>query len=492
MLISTVKLFILIRFYFFVMQDNLKNYPASSPEVAKMLRLQPQRSSESLEGVMPQEKPSSVSAGDLPVAGLPVAPIGHFKNDKDDAQAAIDLESRTEEMSEKPIDKAVAALKKKYTVESEKFPPENFSRKETQRPLLVKYLKLFLPYLAVFVLGLVLYYFFFSNANFNFGQIFRSQPKVQSAKQSALASLQQENLKAYYQWISEFYFDVSDPKVIDPNADNSGNGLSNFQKFLLNLNPKSYDTLGLGMADSEAIAKNINPLTGNGLTNEQKRIIDQYIDLEVIMNRLALENLQRSRNVAGASTFGGLISQKTGNKLTPRTEMTPSVETTAPVNVEPVNGNAIDVNTDIPGRLEIPSLKINVPIIWTKDPKDFENDLRSGVVHYPGTALPGQIGTSYISGHSSNYVWAKGDYKKVFSKLGDLPDNTSFKVTVVQKNGRDAILNYVVTHRQEFLPTDQEQFRNTGKSVMALSTCWPPGSTAKRLVVFGELTQVTK
>jgi LPXTG-site transpeptidase (sortase) family protein len=130
--------------------------------------------------------------------------------------------------------------------------------------------------------------------------------------------------------------------------------------------------------------------------------------------------------------------------------------------------------------------------MWTQDPKNFDKDLQSGVVHYPGTAMPNQVGTTYISGHSSNYAWAKGNFNQVFSKLGDLADNTSIKITVVQKNGRDARLHYVVTHRKEFKATDQEQFLNAGKPVVALSTCWPVGSTAKRLVVFAELTQVER
>jgi sortase A len=154
--------------------------------------------------------------------------------------------------------------------------------------------------------------------------------------------------------------------------------------------------------------------------------------------------------------------------------------------------DANNINLETAGRLEIPSLGINVPVIWTKNTKNFETDLQKGVVHYPGTALPGQIGTTYISGHSSNYAWAKGEYNKVFSKLGDLPDNSSFIVTVVQKNGQDARLHYVVIKRKEFSPTDQEQFRNTGDSLVALSTCWPIGSTKSRLVVFGKLTQVEK
>ncbi len=89
-------------------------------------------------------------------------------------------------------------------------------------------------------------------------------------------------------------------------------------------------------------------------------------------------------------------------------------------------------------------------------------------------------------------AWAKGDYNKIFTKLGSVPDNASFKVTVVQKNGKDARLHYVVTHRKEYSPTDPAQVANTGKSVVALSTCWPVGSTSKRLVVFGELVQVDR
>ena len=130
-----------------------------------------------------------------------------------------------------------------------------------------------------------------------------------------------------------------------------------------------------------------------------------------------------------------------------------------------------------------------MPIVWSQDPKNFDADLQCGVVHYPGTALPGQIGTTYIAGHSSNYPWAKGSYNQIFSTLGKLANNTSFKITVTQTNGKTVTFDYVVTSSKQFSPTDQAQFANTGKSIVALSTCWPVGSTAKRLVVFGQLTQ---
>jgi LPXTG-site transpeptidase (sortase) family protein len=161
-------------------------------------------------------------------------------------------------------------------------------------------------------------------------------------------------------------------------------------------------------------------------------------------------------------------------------------------NLNTPDAGSIAVDTETVGQLEVPSLKISAPIIWTKDTKDFNKDLQSGVIHYPGTAMPGQIGTTYISGHSSNYAWAKGSYNQIFATLGKLALNSSFQITIKQTNGQMATLHYVVISSKEYLPADQEQFKNTGKSVVALSTCWPVGSTAKRLVVVGELTQIEK
>ena len=359
------------------------------------------------------------------------------------------------------------------------------------------------PYAAVFLVGVFLYFFFFTK--FDFYSIFESTPKVkQSVKDSALKQLQKQNLAVFNTWILGYYYDVSDTKLLDPDADNSGNGLTNFQKFLLNLNPKSYDSLGLGMADSEALAKNINPVTGLAMNDKQRSIVEKYFDFEIIQNRLALFKAQgaNKESVAGEYTDSSNVNGQQNINTQNEFNFVDSTVKTAPLTgamlsnsgqnnlAESVLSANLNIDQNIPGRLEIPSIGVNVPLIWSKDPKYFDTDLKSGVIHYPGTAMPGQVGTSYISGHSSNYSWAKGDYNRIFTKINDVPDNASFKITVVQKNGKDAILHYAVTGRKEFLPTDPAQFANQGKSIVALSTCWPINTTQKRLLLYGELTQI--
>ncbi len=432
-------------------KQTAKFYPPATEEVSMYLGLD-KTAGDHAPNVHAQ---SPVKPGILTVAGLPVA---------------VDEDYGLKDASEREISEHADDL------------PGQEKATGGKGAAAFKAVKTALPYAGIFAVGLFLYYFFFSG--FNFSGLFAQKPKNPTVpKESALSQLQAQQSDAYYAWIKSYYYDVSDSKITDPNGDNSGNGLTNFQKYLLKLNPKAYDTLGLGMADSQALAAGINPLSGGKITDGQKAILDKYIDMEVAMNRMAVYALQNPGRVAGA---GIGFSLPLANGAVQSAQAAASQTGADPGIAES------SINTDIAGRLEISSLKVNVPIIWTRDIKNFNTDLQTGVVHYPGTALPGEVGTSYISGHSSNFVWAKGSYNQVFAHLGDLADNASFKVTLVGKDGKEIILHYVVTGRKEFAPTDQEQFKNTGESVVALSTCWPVGSTAKRLVVFGTLTQVEK
>lgn len=438
----------------YMTKDNsTKKYPVTTAEVAQMLGI----------GHVSENLPlgSGLKTSDIPVADLPVV---------------------------EPVADEPSAVKAGHSANHF---ADDILEKQANQPAYIKFGKAVLPYAAVFTVGIFLYFFFFSSVDFsNIFKVKQSSPIT--PKETALQTLEKQDLTAYNAWISTYYYDVSNAKIIDPEYDNSGNGLTNFQKYLLKLNPKSYDTLGLGMADSQALALGIDPLSGKPLNDEKKTLIAKYIDMEVVSNRLTLSNMQNPSRVAGAETGIRGNAIVSGNIFIPVASGNNTAPATGADILTPSSDTEVQVNTAIAGRLEVPSLNINVPIIWTQEVKNFDKDLQTGVVHYPGTALPGQIGTTYISGHSSNYIWAKGDYNKVFSKLGDLADNTSFKITVVQKNGRDAIYHYVVTGRKEYSATDQEQFKNSGKSTVALSTCWPVGSTAKRLVVFGLVTQVEK
>jgi hypothetical protein len=214
--------------------------------------------------------------------------------------------------------------------------------------------------------------------------------------------------------MGQFYFQINDSALLDPENDNSGNGLTNFQKYLLRLNPKAYDSLNLGMSDGEAVIQGIDPLTGARLSGDRKRVVDDYFDLEVISNRITLRTVQQPQ-IAEAS--GPVVGARNSGATTAGQSL-PSgqIGTAASTKVSKVAGeSSVAINTSIPGTLDIPSIKVTAPVVWTGDVRNIDKDLTGGVIHYPGTVLPGETGTSYISGHSSNYPWAKGSYNQIFS-----------------------------------------------------------------------------
>src|SRR3990167_2761353 len=73
-------------------------------------------------------------------------------------------------------------------------------------------------------------------------------------------------------------------------------------------------------------------------------------------------------------------------------------------------------------RLAIPRLGLVVPLspARTNEEPDMLAALEKGVVRYPGTAKPGEPGVMFVTGQSSNYAWAPGQYKAVFALLDKL------------------------------------------------------------------------
>lgn len=148
-------------------------------------------------------------------------------------------------------------------------------------------------------------------------------------------------------------------------------------------------------------------------------------------------------------------------------------------------------------RIIIPRLGKNIPLLdvrhdtsasFTQMHEVFMEELRGGVVRYPGTALPGEQGNAFIFGHSSNYPWVKSKYNDVFALLDTLEENDEIIVYYNQKK-----FIYRVTDRAVVKPGDVAvlEARDPTKKEISLMTCWPIGTTLERLIIFGELEEAS-
>ncbi|KKP96180.1 MAG: Thrombospondin type 3 repeat-containing protein [Candidatus Moranbacteria bacterium GW2011_GWD2_36_12] len=141
--------------------------------------------------------------------------------------------------------------------------------------------------------------------------------------------------------------------------------------------------------------------------------------------------------------------------------------------------------------IKIEKLGVDAPMVWSKT--DIEanmlSDLENGLSHYLKTAAPGQNGNMVVSGHSSNYIWAKGNYNHVFKDLNDLQNGDVVTIKTVQKNGRIIEYKYRVNEKFVTTPDDEKIFAENGNATLTLSTCWPLGTNLKRIIVKAELVK---
>lgn len=123
------------------------------------------------------------------------------------------------------------------------------------------------------------------------------------------------------------------------------------------------------------------------------------------------------------------------------------------------------------------------PNIDPSNENEFLSVLQKGIAHSQGTLFPGMKGNIYLFAHSTDNFWDVGRYNAIFYLLKDL--SAGDDVIVYFENQRH---NYVVKETKVVDSSEVSYITksNTGKEVMILQTCWPPGTTWKRLLVFAE------
>lgn len=113
------------------------------------------------------------------------------------------------------------------------------------------------------------------------------------------------------------------------------------------------------------------------------------------------------------------------------------------------------------------------------------NNFDKTLAQLPGTALPGEVGNVFISGHSSiSYLLPLGSQKAIFNNLTDLHKGDIISVQALGQN-----FQYVIQGSRVVLPRDVSVIAPPDQNgrYLSLMTCVPPGFTTKRLVVVGKM-----
>ena len=115
-------------------------------------------------------------------------------------------------------------------------------------------------------------------------------------------------------------------------------------------------------------------------------------------------------------------------------------------------------------------------------------DLRDGPGHYPGTALPGQVGNFVVSGHRTTYG-------APFNRVDELRPGDAIVVET-----RDTWYTYRVTSSEIVRPTaievtypvPRDRDAKPTKALITITSCHPKYSARQRIIVYGELGETLK
>lgn len=131
----------------------------------------------------------------------------------------------------------------------------------------------------------------------------------------------------------------------------------------------------------------------------------------------------------------------------------------------------------------IPKIDANSKIVANvnaANESEYLASLKNGVAHASGTAFPGEGGHIFLFAHSTDYFWNVSTYNAVFFLLYKLEKKD--EIDIFYKNQK-----YVYTViDSKIVEPDQVEYltRKSNKEFLTLQTCWPPGTSLKRLLVF--------
>lgn len=130
----------------------------------------------------------------------------------------------------------------------------------------------------------------------------------------------------------------------------------------------------------------------------------------------------------------------------------------------------------------IPKININSKVVKNVDPHDpkiYQPALTQGVAHAEGSALPGFTGNVFIFAHSASSWYQANQYNAIFYLINKLDSNDEIDLYY-----QGSKYSYKVADKKIVASTDINYLANNlNTNTLTLMTCWPPGTTLKRLVI---------
>lgn len=145
----------------------------------------------------------------------------------------------------------------------------------------------------------------------------------------------------------------------------------------------------------------------------------------------------------------------------------------------------ISESVDTEFGIVIPKIGANARVVadvdWT-DSHIYQQALTQGVAHAKGTSYPGEDGNIFLFAHSGADPFEVLRFNAIFFLINKLEAGDEI---ILWYHGHSHV--YRVNEKKMVLGDDLEYLTQTKEGrTLTLMTCWPPGTTLKRLMVLAE------
>jgi len=199
--------------------------------------------------------------------------------------------------------------------------------------------------------------------------------------------------------------------------------------------------------------------------------------------------------VANAQTILDIFKDRTTG-ITPenqkRIEIVEKIGSNPSDQSQSKNASQISVTADAKANfkndwLYYPRLNIEGAVEWNVEMQNANGQMINNLVHIAGTAQPEQNGDMLIAGHSSYYLWAKGNYKDILAPLVSSEQTDSI---FIKKDNK--LYQYKVADIYQIGASEDLKLNEGGsaKKNLYLMTCVPIGTNLRRLVIRADFERV--
>lgn len=132
--------------------------------------------------------------------------------------------------------------------------------------------------------------------------------------------------------------------------------------------------------------------------------------------------------------------------------------------------------------LIVPKISVRTKVLANIDPNkenEYDEILSNKAAHALGSSFPGEKGLIYLFGHSTNSIFNKDFFNPVFYSVKNLEAGDQIALLYKGKVYVYKVSEKMVVNADDFTAIKAGQ----GEEKLVLQTCWPPGTTWKRLLI---------